>query len=43
MRARLARIAMLIEQKGLERVGVPHVDANEGTERDIASALCDGR
>jgi phage-related protein len=25
MRARLARIAMLIEEKGLERVGEPHV------------------
>jgi phage-related protein len=25
MRARLARIALLIEQKGLERVGGPHV------------------
>jgi hypothetical protein len=25
MRARLARIALLIEQKGLERLGEPHV------------------
>jgi phage-related protein len=30
MRARLARIAMLIEQKGLERVGEPHVKHIEG-------------
>jgi len=30
MRARLARIAMLIEEKGLERVGEPHVKHLEG-------------
>jgi phage-related protein len=30
MRARLARIALLIEQKGLERVGEPHVKHLEG-------------
>jgi phage-related protein len=30
MRARLARIALLIEQKGLERVGQPHVKHIEG-------------
>jgi phage-related protein len=30
MRARLARIALLIEQKGLERVGEPHVKHVEG-------------
>jgi phage-related protein len=30
MRARLARIAFLIEQKGLERVGEPHVKHIEG-------------
>jgi phage-related protein len=30
MRARLTRIAMLIEQKGLERVGEPHVKHIEG-------------
>src|SRR5258708_37216314 len=30
MRARLARIAKLIEQKGLERVGEPHVKHIEG-------------
>jgi phage-related protein len=30
MRARLARIAMLIEQKGLERVGEPHVKHIDG-------------
>lgn len=30
MRARLARIAMLIEQKGLEHVGEPHVKHIEG-------------
>ena len=30
MRARLARIALLIEQKGLERVGEPHVKHIEG-------------
>lgn len=30
MRARLARIAKLIEEKGLERVGEPHVKHVEG-------------
>jgi phage-related protein len=30
MRARLARIAYLIEEKGLERVGEPHVKHIEG-------------
>ena len=30
MRARLARIALLIEQKGLERVGEPHVKHLDG-------------
>ena len=30
MRARLTRIALLIEQKGLERVGRPHVKHIEG-------------
>ncbi len=30
MRARLARIALLIEQKGLDRVGEPHVKHIEG-------------
>jgi phage-related protein len=30
MRARLARIANLIEEKGLERVGEPHVKHVEG-------------
>jgi phage-related protein len=30
MRARLARIALLIEQNGLERVGEPHVKHIEG-------------
>jgi hypothetical protein len=30
MRARLARIALLIEEKGLERVGGPHVKHIEG-------------
>ena len=30
MRARLARISLLIEQKGLERVGEPHVKHIEG-------------
>jgi phage-related protein len=30
MRARLARIALLIEQEGLERVGEPHVKHIEG-------------
>jgi phage-related protein len=30
MRARLARIAMLIEEKGLEHVGEPHVKHVEG-------------
>jgi phage-related protein len=30
MRARLARIAKLIEEKGLERVGDPHVKHLEG-------------
>ena len=30
MRARLARIAHLIEEKGLERVGEPHVKHIEG-------------
>jgi phage-related protein len=30
MRARLARIATLIEEKGLERVGEPHVKHVEG-------------
>jgi len=30
MRARLARIAQLIEDKGLERVGEPHVKHVEG-------------
>ena len=30
MRARFARIAQLIEEKGLERVGEPHVKHIEG-------------
>jgi len=30
MRARMARIAKLIEEKGLERVGEPHVKQVEG-------------
>ncbi len=30
MRARLVRIAKLIEEKGLERVGEPHVKHLEG-------------
>jgi hypothetical protein len=30
MRARLARIAKLIEEQGLERVGAPHVKHVEG-------------
>jgi hypothetical protein len=30
MRARLVRIAQLIEEKGLERVGEPHVKHIEG-------------
>ena len=30
MRARLARIAMLIEERGLERAGEPHVKHVEG-------------
>jgi phage-related protein len=30
MRARLARIALLIEEKGLDRVGEPHVKHIEG-------------
>ena len=30
MRARLARIGMLIEEKGLERVGEPHVKHIQG-------------
>lgn len=30
MRARLTRIALLIEQKGLERMGEPHVKHIEG-------------
>ncbi len=30
MRARLARIALLIEQNGLDRVGEPHVKHIEG-------------
>jgi phage-related protein len=30
MRARLARIAMLIEEKGLEHIGEPHVKHIEG-------------
>jgi phage-related protein len=30
MRARLARIAMLIEEKGLESVGEPHIKHIEG-------------
>lgn len=30
MRARLSRIAQLIEEKGLERVGEPHVKHIEG-------------
>lgn len=30
MRARLARIAFLIEQKGLEHVGAPHIKHIEG-------------
>lgn len=30
MRARLARIALLIQQKGLERVGEPHVKHIQG-------------
>jgi phage-related protein len=30
MRARLARIALLIEEKGLDRVGEPHVKHVEG-------------
>jgi phage-related protein len=35
MRARLARIAELIEEKGLERVGEPHVEHIEGRLWDM--------
>jgi hypothetical protein len=35
MRARLARIAKLIEEKGLERVGEPHVKHVEGRPREM--------
>ena len=35
MRARLARIAKLIEEKGLERVGEPHVKHVEGRVWEI--------
>ena len=48
MRARLARIAKLIEEKGLERVGEPHVKHVEGRlwemrlkgRGGISGALC---
>lgn len=52
MRARLARIATLIGDKGLERVGEPHVKHVEGrlwegaAERprwNFVGAVCDGR
>ena len=52
MRARLARIAKLIEDKGLERVGEPHVkhvegrylgNAAEGPQRNFAGAVHNGR
>jgi hypothetical protein len=52
MRARLARIAKLIEDKGLEHIGEPHVrhietpsmgNAAEGPQRSLPSALRDGR
>jgi hypothetical protein len=51
MRARLARIAKLIEDKGLERVGEPHVKHLEGRlwemrlkgRSGISRAICDGR
>ncbi len=36
MRARLARIAKLIEEKGLERVGEPHVKHLEGRDGAMA-------
>jgi hypothetical protein len=50
MRARLARIAHLIEEKGLECVGEPHVkqyrgpsmgNAAERPQRDFAGTVCD--
>ena len=50
MRARLARIAHLIEEKGLERVGEPHVKHIEGRvwemrlkgrSGDFAGTVCD--
>jgi hypothetical protein len=50
MRARLAHVARLIEEKDLERVGEPHVKHIEGRlwemrlkgpQRHIAGALCD--
>jgi hypothetical protein len=52
MRARLARIAKLIEEKGLERVGEPHVKhiegriwemRAEGPQRNFAGAVRYGR
>ena len=52
MRARLARIAKLIEEKGLERLGEPHVKHVEGRlwemrlirpQRNLAGAVRDGR
>ena len=51
MRARLARIAMLIEQKGLEHMGEPHVkhiegrlwESDEGGERNHTGSLRNGR
>jgi hypothetical protein len=51
MRARLARISLLMEQKGIEQVGEPHVktyrgplvgNENPGTRRDLSGALRDG-
>jgi len=51
MRARLWRVAKLIEEKGLERVGEPHVRHLEGRlwemrlkgRSGISRAICDGR
>jgi hypothetical protein len=52
MRARLARIAKLIEEQGLERLGEPHVKHVEGglwemrlkrAQRHFAGAVCDRR
>jgi hypothetical protein len=52
MRARLARIAKLVEEKGLERVGEPNVMHGEGRlweirlerpQRNLARAVRDRR